>query len=189
MFSDLEVDAGAFLAQHLLKVAHSTHGDICVGGLITPIAISLGYDLSRLSPVGGRRLIDIDMLTSMGMIRRVNSIFYLTWRGADHTVRLPAPARITVQDRDNWLVPDVPEEDVQLPPGGAPPPPPAHHDLPRPAPRGRGRTFEDRMFDMMAEMRESIREGRSETVAALTTMSERIRSIEDYIRQQQQPPP
>ncbi|GAB2299648.1 hypothetical protein Dimus_033708, partial [Dionaea muscipula] len=79
----------------------------------------------------------------MGMIRRVNSTFYLTWRGADHAVRLPAPARITVQDRDNWLVPDDPEQDVQLPPGGAPPPPPVHHDLPRPAPRGRGRDFED----------------------------------------------
>ncbi|GAB2266505.1 hypothetical protein Dimus_001509 [Dionaea muscipula] len=162
MFSGLGVDAGAFLAQHLLKVAHSTHGDICVGGLITPIAISLGYDLSRFGPVGGRRLIDIDMLTSMGMIRR---------------------------DRANWLVPDDPEEDVQLPPGAAPPPPPVHHDLPRPAPRGRGRTFEDRMFDMMVEMRDSIREGRTETTAALTALTERVRSIEDYIRQQQQPPP
>ncbi|GAB2292599.1 hypothetical protein Dimus_026836 [Dionaea muscipula] len=164
MFSDLGVDAGAFLSQHLLKVAHSTHGDICVGGLITHIAISLGYDLSRFDPVGGRRLIDIDMLTSMGMIRRVNSTFYLTWRGADHT----------------------------LPPGGAPPPPPIHHDLPRPAPRGRGKNFEDRMYDMMVEMRDSIRESRTEVTAntaALTVLTERVQAIEDYIRQQQQPPP
>ncbi|GAB2270362.1 hypothetical protein Dimus_005265 [Dionaea muscipula] len=90
----------------------------------------------------------------------MDQLYFYRPGGGDHTVRLPAPARITVQDRANWLVPDDPEEDVQLPPGPAPPPPPVHHDLPRPAPRGRGRNFEDRMYEMMVEMRDSIRESR-----------------------------
>lgn len=54
------VNSGSFLARQFDKVAKASKGNIVIGGLITPIAISLGYtnDIFKLSQVQGHTRID-----------------------------------------------------------------------------------------------------------------------------------
>ncbi|GAB2295351.1 hypothetical protein Dimus_029523, partial [Dionaea muscipula] len=54
------MDTGSHMVRHTLKLTKKEKGNILFGGLITPIAISLGYVLDDLSPMQGNTLIDLE---------------------------------------------------------------------------------------------------------------------------------
>ncbi|XP_012568789.1 uncharacterized protein [Cicer arietinum] len=99
------VNSGSFLARQFDKVAKASKGDIVIGGLITPIAISLGYtnDIFKLSQVQGHTRIDLDSCIAMKLITKLHDTYHLLLHDGS-AIALPNPARTTIQNRDNWLL-------------------------------------------------------------------------------------
>lgn len=106
MINNVNIDTGSHFIRHLVKVGKATTGSIVVGGLITPIALTLGHEMFGLEEAIGSSRVDLEACCAMHMIVRDGDVYCLTIKD-----RLPHPLpdqnRTSVQNRANWLMTDV----------------------------------------------------------------------------------
>ncbi|KAL6509126.1 hypothetical protein OROGR_023233 [Orobanche gracilis] len=93
---------GAVIANHFEDVATREKGDICIGGMITPIALHYDVDLEEMTPLAGNKLISIPVLKSMNMLDYETRLIFLQNDG-DHFLlpNTPLTTIDSVRDLDN----------------------------------------------------------------------------------------
>ena len=103
---------GYHILRQITRVARSTTGTICVGGMVIRIAEALGLNYSRFRAMETYP-IDIKHLLQCQMIKRIRRnppVYSLQYHQPDHTVDdprqwiLPDPASTDISDEDNWYL-------------------------------------------------------------------------------------
>jgi len=98
---------------HMFKMATSGNGPIAFGGLITSIALTLGFSehIVQLAPVQGNMLIDLSSCLSQKLVKREGEVFCLMIRiEVESRIKLPNPTITDVRDEENWIYVDPDEE-------------------------------------------------------------------------------
>lgn len=90
MLYEGNVDTGSHLIRHLVKVGKATKGDIVVGGIITFVAETLGYETGDLEVVAGKHSIDLEVCLATKMIVRDGNSFCFVRKNMA-PLRLPNP--------------------------------------------------------------------------------------------------
>ncbi|KAL6501396.1 hypothetical protein OROGR_026529 [Orobanche gracilis] len=102
-------NTGAYLADHLVKVAQGNvgyDGDITIGGRITTIARRLLINLDYLAPVPGKTRIDLQCCLESGIVEEEGGVYYLPEQHDGYQrIRLPNPPRLTIGREQNWKFP------------------------------------------------------------------------------------
>ena len=104
---------------HLLSIAQTPHGPICVGGLVTMIAkaLFLREPLSRLTPASNFTPLDLTFCFNVGMIRHLepNQFQLLILHEPVYHFTLPDISRTNVHDRKNWIydLEGIAENDIE----------------------------------------------------------------------------
>ncbi|XP_074302644.1 uncharacterized protein LOC141634316 isoform X2 [Silene latifolia] len=109
--SSVTLNAGAWLATHLLTASDQTSGIIHISGLVTLIACSLGVNCSDASDEAyGHRMLNSNVLSSMFMLSSRDGddtefdFDWLVGYPARILFPLPKPTHTTVQVEENYLL-------------------------------------------------------------------------------------
>jgi hypothetical protein len=163
----VSLDGGALIAQKLLKVAESTVGDICCGGLITWLITE-----SRLQvvipeeevPVEGLDRLNIEAFTRFHFLRKVGRRYsWLVGPHHTHHSYLPDRVRTRVNVHTDWLFPPPQEEGQEQAQEGG------QHHHPHAQPRG----LEERLDDLTHQVSQNT-----------TTLANLERNLYGYFRHQ-----
>ena len=113
MTNGVQVNTGAWFLKHLLHVAKSPTGKICVGGLLTAVAQHFGFMPQPFPhpPVPGSNLVDIATLLNMRMCRQIDQGQFRLLDDEGHIIDPPA------EDEEEA---DFPQEEDDLPQHEAP---------------------------------------------------------------------
>lgn len=107
VFHSMPVNVETFMLANLDRIAHATHGSILIGGQVTMIvaALALRTALSRITPLGGIRPMDITFCFNRILIRNLGPREFqlLIIHEVVHQFTLPNIERTSVHDRNNWL--------------------------------------------------------------------------------------
>ncbi|KAL2895233.1 NADH-quinone oxidoreductase subunit F [Bienertia sinuspersici] len=99
---EVPVSTASYIARHFHAVGKSKKkSPIVVGGLITPIAVSLGFNFDQIEPVGAIPTLDIPKLVSMGWLHE-DGDRYRWVVNKKPTFFLPNPKRTTIRNQANW---------------------------------------------------------------------------------------
>lgn len=92
MVNNVQVNTGAWFLKHLLNVAKNPTGKICVGGLLTAIAVNFGFQPQAHPhpPVPGSVLVDISTLLNMKMCRHIGHGEFRLLDDVGHIIDPPA---------------------------------------------------------------------------------------------------
>ena len=114
MANNVQVNSGAWFLKHLLHVAKSPTGKICVGGLLTAIAQHFGFSQQAYPhpPVPGSHLVDIATLQNMRICRHIGHGQFRLLDDEGHIIDPPA---------ENEEEEELEEEQDDLPQPEAPP--------------------------------------------------------------------
>lgn len=159
---DNRINPGAWLIDHLESVSRGSRGEITIGGMITIIAIALGFDVAGLQAVPGETRITLRSFISMHWLEDLGPGSGYLWKtGNNDYAILPDPNNTAIYEPENWLFqPDFPwapgdndqvdhmEEDE--PPQQQPQQQPHQQPQPHEAGGGFQRGLEDRMAALEA---------------------------------------
>lgn len=107
IFHNHHVNSAHFLLRNLKRVIKHKINDICVGELVTHIAIALGLQnkVSHLTPTWGFNLLDIDHCLNYSLVWREGPDEFIILINHDiiNLFTLPNQEFTLVHDKDNWL--------------------------------------------------------------------------------------
>lgn len=107
LYPDVCLSTASFIARHFHAVGKSKKkSPIVIGGLITPIAISLGFDLNHIQPVGPIPTLDIPKLVNMGWLQE-DGDRYRWVVNKKPTFFLPNLELTTIRNQANWVFPET----------------------------------------------------------------------------------
>lgn len=78
-----------FLAKQIAKVAKALKGMVVMGGLITPIVLTLGINPHGVEQTKGSIRLDIKSCLAIKMIVREGDVYCLTFYSSNFTLQLP----------------------------------------------------------------------------------------------------
>ncbi|XP_021746735.1 uncharacterized protein LOC110712575 [Chenopodium quinoa] len=107
LYPDVHLNTASFIARHFHAVGKSKKkSPIVIGGLITPIAVSLGFDFDHIQPVAHIATLDIPKLVSMGWLQE-DGDRYRWVVNKKPAFFLPNPERTTIRNQANWVFPEI----------------------------------------------------------------------------------
>lgn len=80
MMNNVNLNTSSYFIRYLVKVEKALARNIVIGGLITPIIVTLDYEVCRLEEVTGRSRIDLEAYVAMKIIIRDDDCYCLVLR-------------------------------------------------------------------------------------------------------------